>query len=67
MAINEKRFLNKKELAGYLGISVYTIDSWVSQRQKVPFVRMGRRVMFDLKDIEAWIEKHKTNPVNLGN
>jgi excisionase family DNA binding protein len=65
--MKEKRFLNKKELAGYLGVSVYTIDSWVSQRQEIPFVKMGRRVMFDLKDIEAWIEKHKTNPVNLGN
>jgi len=66
--MKEKRFLNKKELASYLGISIYTIDSWVSQRKEIPYVKMGRRVMFDFKDVEAWLEKHKINPVvNLGN
>ena len=61
-----KRFLTKKELAGYLGLSVFTIDSWVSQRREVPFVRMGRRVMFDMEDVQTWVEANKIQPVEFG-
>lgn len=58
-----KQFLTKKELAEYLGLSVFTIDSWVSQRREVPFVKMGRRVMFDIGDVQAWVEANKVQPV----
>ncbi len=32
----------------------------VSQR-KIPFVKCGRRTEFDIKDLDAWIEKNKTS------
>jgi len=54
--------LTKKELAEFLGISVYTIDTWVSQRREIPFVRMGRRVMFDMEDVKKWVENSKVRP-----
>lgn len=57
------RFLNKKELALYLGISTFTVDSWVSQR-RVPYIKMGRRVLFDPLDIEKWIGQNKISPVD---
>ncbi len=60
-----RRFLNKKELAKFLGLSVYTVDSWVSQRREIPFVKMGRRVMFDLQDVENWLEERKSHPLDL--
>lgn len=56
------RFLSKKELAEYLGLSVFTVDAWVSERREIPFVKMGRRVMFDLNDVLAWIESNKMQP-----
>jgi excisionase family DNA binding protein len=66
MAVNiEKRFLTKKELAQYLGISIYTIDQWVSQRREIPFNKAGRRVLFDMKEVEKWIEENKNHPVDL--
>jgi len=58
-----RHFLNKKELAEFLGLSVYTIDAWVSERREIPFVKMGRRVMFDMADVEDWIEKSKHRPL----
>ena len=61
-----RQFLTKKELADYLGLSVFTIDSWVSQRREVPFVKMGRRVMFDMEDVRAWVEANKVQPVEFG-
>ncbi len=58
----ERRFLSKQQVAALLGLSLYTIDSWVSQRRELPFIRMGRRVMFDIKDVYAWLEKNKVAP-----
>lgn len=57
-----KRFLSKYEIAAYLSLSRYTIDAWVSQRREIPFIKMGRRVLFDISDIEAWIERQKVKP-----
>jgi len=62
--ITKKRFLNKQELAIFLGISKFTIDAWVSQR-RVPFVKMGKRVLFDIEDIEKWINQNKVAPINI--
>ena len=39
-------------------LSVQTIYIWVSQR-RIPFVKVGRRTLFDPKDIKAWIESKK--------
>jgi excisionase family DNA binding protein len=58
----EKSFLTKKELSLMLGISIFTLDSWVSERREIPFVKMGKRVMFDLNDVVEWIECHKIHP-----
>ena len=58
-----KKFLTKKEVAEFLGISVFTVDSWVSERRELSFIRMGRRVMFDVKDVIAWVEQNKSKPL----
>lgn len=43
-----------KGAAERLSISQHTLRSWVSQR-KIPFIKMGRRVLFDLGDLEKFI------------
>lgn len=53
-----KRLLDIKEAAEFLNVSPNALYSWVSQR-RIPFVKLGRRVEFDLKDLEDWIEYHK--------
>lgn len=55
-----RRLISVKEAAKMLGISIHTLYSWVSQR-KIPFVKCGRRTEFDIKDLDAWIEKNKTS------
>jgi excisionase family DNA binding protein len=53
------RFLDKRELAQYLGISLYTVDAWVSQK-RIPFVKIGgRKVVFDRNEIEKWIDEQR--------
>ena len=56
----DRRLIDVKEAAKLLNISVHTVYSWVSQR-KIPFVKLGRRTEFDIKDLENWIEKNKTS------
>jgi excisionase family DNA binding protein len=56
------QFWDKRELAQYLNLSIYTIDAWVSQK-RIPFVRIGgRKVMFDKKEIEKWIDQQRVEP-----
>ncbi len=59
---DDRKFLTKREVAALVRLSRYTIDSWVSQRRELPFIRMGSRVMFDAKDVQAWIDKNRVCP-----
>ena len=47
-----------------LGISVNTVYSWVNQR-KIPYVKVGRLVRFDVIDIEKWLANNKVEPFKL--
>ena len=51
-----KRFLNKSELAEYLGIKEGTVSVWVCHK-KIPYVKVGRLVKFDLRNIDKWLEE----------
>ncbi|MBU1134508.1 MAG: helix-turn-helix domain-containing protein [Candidatus Omnitrophica bacterium] len=53
----EKRYVGIKEISEYLGISINTAYAW-RYRRKIPFTKMGKLVKFDLKKIEAWLEKN---------
>jgi excisionase family DNA binding protein len=51
-----------RKSAAYLGIAVSTLYQWVSQK-RIPYYKSGRLVMFDLKDLDQFIEKSKVNAV----
>ena len=53
-----RRLLSIGQLSQQLGISVKTLYGWVCLRQ-IPYVKMGRLVKFDARDIEKWIETKK--------
>ena len=46
------------EIAQYLGVKPSTIYSWVNQK-RLPYIKIGRLVKFDLRDIDAWIQGRK--------
>lgn len=54
----EKRLLSIAEAAEYIGIRKETLYCWVSQK-RIPYVKMGRRTMFDLRDIETMITDNR--------
>jgi excisionase family DNA binding protein len=59
----QKRLLTIKETSEYLGISVNTLYSWVSQK-KIDYVKIGRLTKFDLKVIDKFIENNSVEAVN---
>lgn len=57
----KKRLLTITEAAAFLGISPRTIYNRIQRKAEHPFPvkpkRIGRAVRFDLRDLEAYIEK----------
>ena len=54
----KERLLSKDEACKILGIKPSTLDKLVRQK-KIRRVRFNRRVLFDPKDIQNFIEEHK--------
>jgi excisionase family DNA binding protein len=52
----EKRFIGIKECSKYLDVAVGTLYDWV-YKKKIPHVKLGRLVKFDLRKLEAWIKE----------
>ncbi len=46
-----KRYANIKEVSDYTSLPVKTLYEWAGQG-KIPSIKMGRRVLFDLYDID---------------
>ena len=53
-----KRLYSVDDAGVYLGISPWTIRAYVSSG-KLPAIRAGRRVLLDIRDLDAWIERAK--------
>ncbi len=53
-----KRYINIRELSRYTSLPVKTLYDWTSQG-KVPSIRLGRRILFDLRDIDQLMNNLK--------
>ena len=54
----EVRLLNIKEAARFLGTTEKTLYSKIWRRE-IPFIKLGRSVRFDVRDLEAVIERSR--------
>jgi excisionase family DNA binding protein len=54
----KKRLINIQELAEYTGNTVGTLYVWIHQR-KIPYIKWGRNIRFDLNEIDKFIENHR--------
>jgi excisionase family DNA binding protein len=57
-----QRLVSIKEAATYTGLSPHTIYAMVSQR-RIPFVKLGRLVKFDLELLGKWIKQQTVMPM----
>lgn len=54
----EKRYASIKEVSVYTSLPVKTLYDWAGQGI-IPSIKLGRRVLFDLYDIDELLEKLK--------
>jgi hypothetical protein len=54
-----KSNLNEKEVAEILGISLSKLRADRQHRRGIPFVKIGKRVLYQLEDIQETLEKNK--------
>jgi len=52
-----RRLITAKEASQYLSLSTDTIYRMASLK-KLPYLKIGGRVLFDVKALDHWIEKH---------
>jgi excisionase family DNA binding protein len=57
-AMSEPRLLSQQEAAHYLGISYWTVRDLVFRRE-IPFIKIGRRVLIDRLDLDAYLDRSK--------
>jgi excisionase family DNA binding protein len=55
---NDARRLSVEHAAPILGISTHTLRQWLRAR-RIPFFRVGRRVVLDREDLEAFLRAHR--------
>ena len=56
----KRRYVNIKELSEYTSLHVKTLYEWAGQG-KIPSIKYGRRVLFDLEDIDKVMTSLKRN------
>jgi len=54
-----KRLFSEKEAAQYLGRSLWAVRE-MRYRGKLPFIKDGKRILFDILDLNTWIADSKT-------
>ena len=54
--------LSVEQTAARLGLSVFTIRAWVRER-RVPFYKIGRRILFNEADIQALENNARVEPL----
>ena len=52
-----RRLITAKEASQYLSLSTDTVYRMASQK-KLPYLKIGDRVLFDVKALDHWIDRH---------
>jgi excisionase family DNA binding protein len=62
--IPKDEILTKKETLAYLKISHGTLSKLMRQGG-IPYIKMERKVLFRLSDIDQWLESHRVGAIVL--
>lgn len=50
---------NNSVAAKYIGVAAATLQYWrTTGSQKIPFIKVGGRVMYRISDLEQWLEEN---------
>lgn len=54
--VANERLLSSDEAADFLRVSRYTLPSWRRLGRSPPYRKLGRRVIYSMTDLEAFVE-----------
>ena len=57
-----RRLIPIQAASDYTGLSKHTLYTMVSQR-RIPYVKVGRRTMFDVGLLDEWFKQHTVMPM----
>jgi excisionase family DNA binding protein len=57
------RNLDLRAAAARLGVSHHTLRAWSIYQRRIPFLRLGRRVLFRLEDLEAFERRGRVKAI----
>ncbi|RIL06414.1 MAG: DNA-binding protein [Proteobacteria bacterium] len=52
-------FLNTRQAAAYLSLSVPRLEIWRSRGQGPPYTRVGRIIRYSRTDLNQWMREHQ--------
>ncbi len=58
-AEHKPRLLTVKQAAVYLNATIWFVRT-LAWSGRIPYVRFGRRILFDIKDLDEFIEQEKS-------
>ena len=59
----DNQLLNTDKAADYLGVSRSTLPVWrCTKRVPLPYVKIGRKVLYQKSDLDAFIAKQTVQP-----
>ena len=56
--VNRERYVDIKKVSRYTSLPVKTIYDW-SNQGKFPCIKYGRRILFDIQDVDKAMAKYK--------
>jgi hypothetical protein len=57
-----RKFGNDKDVAEKFGIGLQTLRNWRSKRQGPPYMKVHRRVVYDLEESFRWFKEREVRP-----
>lgn len=58
-----KKYFREKELSEYLGVSI-TLLFKLRQDGKIPYIRIGKSIRYEIKEIEKWLKAKRHQKQN---
>lgn len=60
IVINDRQLLGERRVAEMLGRSPRTLQRWRTEGKGPPSTKIGRKIFYELNDLQEWIDRGKT-------
>lgn len=65
-ALLAARRLSEREAGEYLGLSQRTLQEWRLKRQGPAYLKLGRRIAYDVADLDTFMSANRIEPKAAG-